>query len=93
MRSLRRARGLTQDELARRSDLAVDTIRRVEHGAFSPSLDTLRKLGDGLGLSLSTLFASLEVERPDLELRDVLRRMDARTAALAMRIVRVLADG
>lgn len=61
VRSLRRVRGLTQDQLAERSDLATDTIRRMEHGAFSPSLDTITKLCGGLGLLRSTLFEAFEL--------------------------------
>ncbi len=61
VRSLRQARALTQDRLAERSALSVDTVRRLEYGAFSPSLDTLRKLCRGLGLTLSTLFESFEI--------------------------------
>ncbi|HLT35877.1 MAG TPA: helix-turn-helix transcriptional regulator, partial [Enhygromyxa sp.] len=41
VRSLRRARGMTQEVLAQRSGLSADTIRRLEHGSFSPSLETL----------------------------------------------------
>ncbi|WP_106092482.1 helix-turn-helix domain-containing protein [Enhygromyxa salina] len=61
VRSCRRARGLTQETLAERSRLSLDTVRRVEKGTFSPSLDTLRKLCMGLRLELSTLFESLEL--------------------------------
>ena len=61
VRSLRRARGMTQEVLADRCGLSADTIRRLEHGGFSPSLDTLRKLCAGLDLLLSTLFDSYEL--------------------------------
>lgn len=61
IRSLRRARGLTQEAVAERSGLSVDTVRRLEAGTFSPSLDTLRKLCAGLDLMLSTLFESYEL--------------------------------
>jgi transcriptional regulator with XRE-family HTH domain len=61
VRSLRRARGQTQEDLATRSTLSPDTIRRLESGSFSPSLDTLRKLCRGLDLRLSTLFESHEL--------------------------------
>src|SRR5690606_4676203 len=61
VRALRRARGVTQDRLAELSKLSADTIRRLEHGAFSPSLETLNKLCGGLGISLTTLFDSFEL--------------------------------
>jgi transcriptional regulator with XRE-family HTH domain len=65
VRSLRRARGVTQDALAQRSGLSADTIRRIEHGSFSASIDTLRKLCSGLGVAPSTLFESFELGRTD----------------------------
>ena len=63
VRSLRRARGLTQEVLAERSGLSADTVRRLEHGSFSPSLVTLNKLCVGLDLRLSSLFESFELRR------------------------------
>lgn len=65
VRSLRRARDVTQDQLAKRSGLSADTIRRVEHGSFSASIGTLRKLCMGLGITPSTLFESFELGRVD----------------------------
>ncbi|PRQ02746.1 helix-turn-helix protein [Enhygromyxa salina] len=48
LKGLRRARGLTQEDLAERSGLSADTIRRMEQGSFSPSMDTIGKLCHGL---------------------------------------------
>jgi transcriptional regulator with XRE-family HTH domain len=61
VRSLRKVRSLTQEQLAERCGLSTDTIRRLEHGSFSPSLKTLGKLGSGLDLQLSTLLDSYEL--------------------------------
>jgi transcriptional regulator with XRE-family HTH domain len=60
VRHLRDARGLTQERLAERCDLATDTIRRLEHGTFSPSLRTLRKLAKGFERSVAQLFHGFE---------------------------------
>jgi transcriptional regulator with XRE-family HTH domain len=60
VRSCRLARGLTQEELAEASGLSADTIRRLEHGQFSPSLRTLSKVCGGLDIGLSTLFIAFE---------------------------------
>jgi transcriptional regulator with XRE-family HTH domain len=65
VRSCRLARGLTQEALAEASGLSADTVRRLEHGTFSPSLDTLRKLCGGLDMLLSTLFESFELGERD----------------------------
>jgi transcriptional regulator with XRE-family HTH domain len=94
VRSLRRARGMTQEVLADRSALSADTIRRLEHGSFSPSLDTLRKLCVGLDLMLSTLFESYELgaRNEARELIDLLATRTPRELALATRVLRSLFD-
>jgi transcriptional regulator with XRE-family HTH domain len=94
VRSLRRARGLTQEVLAKRSGLSADTIRRLEHGDFSPSLETLRKLCIGLDLQLSTLFESYELggRNECRELVDLIACRTPRELALAIRVLRALFD-
>jgi transcriptional regulator with XRE-family HTH domain len=94
VRALRRARGMTQDILATRSGLSADTIRRLEHGGISPSLETLRKLCLGLNLLLSTLFESFELGDLDhsRELRDLLASRSAGELVLAGRVLRALFD-
>lgn len=56
-------RGWTQDQMAEATGLATDSNRRLEHAAFNPSLDTLRKIADGLGLRLA--FAVMPVLQHD----------------------------
>ncbi|WP_106392274.1 helix-turn-helix domain-containing protein [Enhygromyxa salina] len=94
IRSLRRARGMTQEVLAEKSRLAADTIRRLEHGSFSPSLDTLRKACNGLGIRISTLFESFEIGERDVgrELVDALSGLTERELAIVAGIVRTLRD-
>lgn len=94
VRSLRRARGMTQEVLAERSGLSADTIRRLEHGSFSPSLETLRKLCVGLNLMLSTLFESFELgaRNESRELIDLLATRTPRELILATRVLRALFD-
>lgn len=94
VRSLRRARGITQDVLAQRSGVSADTIRRIEHGSFSASIDTLRKLCSGLGLQPSTLFESFELGRNDerRELLDLISSRSPRELTMLARVIRVLLD-
>jgi transcriptional regulator with XRE-family HTH domain len=92
VRRLRAARKLTQEQLAERSDLSVDAIRRIERGAFSPSLDTLDKLTVGLNVSLKTLFQSFEREKSDrvAEICDFLANRSGRDVQLAWRVLRAM---
>ncbi|HLT35238.1 MAG TPA: helix-turn-helix transcriptional regulator [Enhygromyxa sp.] len=94
VRSLRKARGMTQEVLAARSGLSTDTIRRLEHGAFSPSLITIQKLCAGLGLELSTLFeaAELGARKQHQELLDLLMTRTPRQLELGARVLRMLFD-
>jgi transcriptional regulator with XRE-family HTH domain len=93
VKQLRKARGFTQESLSERSGLASDTIRRMEYGDFSPSLETLIKLCGGLDTSLATLFASFDGS-DDATAREILemaRRMSRLELALAVRLISLLA--
>jgi transcriptional regulator with XRE-family HTH domain len=92
LRTLRLDRSLTQEALAERSDLSVDAIRRIERGAFSPSLETLNKLSSGLQVTLTTLFQDLERERalPVAQICDYLAGRNRNELALVWRVVRAM---
>jgi transcriptional regulator with XRE-family HTH domain len=51
----RKAFGLSQHELARRSGLAQPNISALEAGRHYPQFETIRKLARGLGLPMSAL--------------------------------------
>jgi transcriptional regulator with XRE-family HTH domain len=98
VKRLREAHGLTQEALAVRCGLSADTIRRLEHGAFSPSLHTIRKVAQGFDLSVAQLFEGFEVEvdRQDEEagvLVALVRGRGSRTIALVVELVRVFLRG
>ncbi|WP_052547513.1 helix-turn-helix domain-containing protein [Enhygromyxa salina] len=92
MRSLRRARGFTQEILAERSGLSPDTVRRLENGGLSPSLDTLDKLARGLRLQMSTLFVEYELGVRDVrrELLDLVAGRPECDHELAMQLLEIL---
>lgn len=94
IRRHRQRLGLTQEGLAERSDLSVDAVRRIEAGRFSPTLDTLRKLSDGLEVSLPTLFQAMGDERPDhvAEICDYLSRRSGRELKIAWKVLRAMFD-
>lgn len=94
VRSLRKARKWTQEDLSDRSGLSADTIRRLEHGSFSPSLETLNKLCSGLNMQLSSFFeaAELGAQNEGQEIRDLLLTRSPRELTLAARVLRALFD-
>lgn len=57
----RAAKGLTQMELAEKSDLSVSFVSQIETGHKKASLDGYYKIANGLGIQLSELFKDPEV--------------------------------
>ena len=56
IKQLRNKQGLTQDELARKSDLPYTTLTKIETNVITkPSIQTVMKIAKGLGISLDDL--------------------------------------
>ena len=56
IKQLRTKQGLTQDELARKSDLPYTTLTKIETNVITkPSIQTVMKIAKGLGISLDEL--------------------------------------
>jgi transcriptional regulator with XRE-family HTH domain len=67
IRYLRKSNGLTLKQLARGCDLSANTISLVERSEVSPSIETLCKIANALGVSPRSLF--LEVCKPRVVLQ------------------------
>ena len=59
LRTIRVARGLSQDDLAAMIDRSVDAISNIERGKNLPGLETLVAMADKLGMSLADLVGDL----------------------------------
>jgi len=56
IKQLRNKRGLTQAELARKSDLPYTTLTKIETNVITkPSIQTVMKIAKGLGISIDDL--------------------------------------
>jgi ribosome-binding protein aMBF1 (putative translation factor) len=55
--ALREQRGLSQSELATRVGTTQSAIARLESGSISPSLKTLQRVANALGVTLVVAFA------------------------------------
>jgi transcriptional regulator with XRE-family HTH domain len=55
LRTLRKARGLSQQALADEADISWPTVQRVEAGTQVASLEVLYSLARALGMSLAQL--------------------------------------
>ena len=56
VRSLRRAKGWTLEQAAQQAGLARSTLSKIENGQMSPTYEALKKLADGLAISVPQLF-------------------------------------
>lgn len=74
--------------------MSTDSIRKIERNRQSPTIETIRKLCDGLELPVSTFFAGLERGRRDEleELVAYLRRRPQREQRRAWRVIRAMFD-
>lgn len=63
VRSLRRERGLTLDDLAARSGVSRAMISKLERGEKSPTLVVAAKVAEGLGVGLPQLVGAEEKRR------------------------------
>ena len=62
LRKLRTYKNLTQEELAQRSGVDYKYLQKLEgQNPSSPTLSTLEKLANGLGITLAELIQSLEI--------------------------------
>lgn len=74
LRSLREERKISIRGLARKSGLSANALSMIERGKTSPSVSTLYKLADALGIPITTFFGE-EVEKNTI----VFLKADART--------------
>ena len=56
VRELRKAKGWTLDQAATQAGLARSTLSKIENGQMSPTYDAVRKLAEGLKISVPQLF-------------------------------------
>jgi transcriptional regulator with XRE-family HTH domain len=56
VRDLRKARGWTLEQAATAAGLARSTLSKIENGQMSPTYDALKKLAQGLEISVPQLF-------------------------------------
>ena len=52
VRTFRKQQGLTEEQLSEKSGVARQVIRNIESGTGNPTLATLDKLGEALGIRL-----------------------------------------
>ena len=88
LQSIRKLKGLSQRELAKRAGVTNSTISMIEKNSVSPSISSLKKVLAGIPMSLVEFF-SLDVE-PDNQAQVVYRAAeltDICSGAITMKLV------
>ena len=57
VKSLRKAKNLTQEELSERADIDPTYISDIERGKVKPSVESISKIANGLNINLSKLLS------------------------------------
>ena len=93
LRDLRATRCWSQEDLADAAQLSPDSIRRIESAKMVPSLVTLHKLSQGLGLGLDTLIESISeggARGPLAQLVDYMRCRSTGDVSTLLRVARAM---
>ena len=99
LRGARRARGLTQGEVAERVDMSTEAYGRLERGGVMPRAETLRRLAVALSVSADLLLGlPADVDpgpKPEPHTPGLRRllRVGARLSLQQLRLVAQLAEG
>lgn len=64
IRALRKRKNLSQEVLSGFACLSRSHLAAIENGTVSPSVDTLGRILDALGISLSQFFRLIEEDTP-----------------------------
>ena len=62
--SLRKARRMTQEQLAAKMEISIPYLSSIERGRENPTLNTLINLAGCLDLDLSEMFSYIDIEDP-----------------------------
>lgn len=73
LKDLREERNMSMRALAKRSGLSANALSMIERGLASPSVSTLNKLADALGVPITAFFRA-EVTRLDVVFRKAAER-------------------
>ena len=58
LKKIREAKGISQEQLSNKAGYYHTYVNKIEQGKYSPSLHTIWRLSNALGLSLSDFFKS-----------------------------------
>lgn len=60
IRTMREARGMTQEDLAHQAGITTGTLSKIERGRANPSWTTVDRIAQALGTTIALLAAAVE---------------------------------
>jgi len=93
IKDIRIQKGLTQEQLAEKTDINSKYLSSIERGKENPTLNTLIKVAKALDASFDDVFSQLEIEDPEdrkVLLMSLLNEADDEQLKLAYRILSVI---
>lgn len=91
IKEIRKARGLTQEQLAEMIDVEQKHVSRIESGKNFPTIDRLEKIAAALNVPLMGFFDFLHLEEADagvVDLEAMLMELDGNSRKIAYRLIR-----
>lgn len=98
IRQLRESRGMTQSQLQARSRVSRSYLSRIESGQMTPSLGTLEKISEALGVGMNRFFVPQSngealMEDPFIQgLRPFLRQLDSEQWQSILKRLQAISD-
>ncbi len=93
---LRKAQGMSQDDLAEASGKMINTISNIERGLGDPRVSTLEAISKALNINMPDLFADGGQAAPKTNtfkaIMDILEQEDERFLKVALKQIKVLQD-
>lgn len=87
---LRNSKGFTQERLADKTEISSKYLSSIERGKENPTLDTLIKLSESLGVNIEDIFRFIQIEdsvkRKSL-VTSLVNKADANQLKLAYKIL------
>lgn len=97
IRELRKAKSLTQDELAAMIERSTEALSNIERGVSLPGIDTLERLGEKLGVQMKDFFPQQQgktsIRRAELLARLVATATTLSDKQLSLAVAQVEAIG
>ena len=93
IRELRKACGLTQEQLAERIGVEQKHVSRIELGTNYPTIKRLEKIAEALNLPMQSFFDFLHLDDDDKQaasIEEMLRELDTSSRKIACRMIKAI---